>query len=159
MQRLHIDMFDTEDRDGQIYYMGRIQFPGSLKFEKGAAFLFYPEGDQPELHFCNLLSPDLANVFDYYKQRRTRINRTRHGSLPIEMHKRLEDNPPEGQEPRKFYVGKIQFNGEINCENGVMFMIFIADEGEEELQISIFDPAKSKKYQDKEESFSQNEQY
>lgn len=142
MQRLRVDMFPKDDTDGKVYYVGKLQYPGTLKFEKGAAFLLYPEQGQAELHICGLQTPDLSNVFEHYKQRRSRINRARHGNLPVELHERYEDNPPEGMQPRKFFIGKIQFNGEIDCEKGVIFLAFTADQDEEELQIAVVNPEK-----------------
>jgi len=34
-----------------------------------------------------------------------------------------------------FYVGRLQFPGNINCKDGISFVIFNALPGEEELQI------------------------
>lgn len=143
MQRPSIKMFASHDKDGATFYVGRVKFPGKLNFENGIAFLFYPDSEQPELQFCPLDSPDLSDVFDYYKSRRVKLSRARHGNLPIELHLRKEKNPPEGQEPRRFYIGKMQFNGELDCEKGVVFLAFIADPEEEELQITTFDPEKA----------------
>lgn len=39
----------------------------------------------------------------------------------------------------KFYVGKLEFPGNINCKDGVVFLIFISDEGGEQLQIATMD--------------------
>lgn len=38
-----------------------------------------------------------------------------------------------------YYIGKIQSPITIDCEKGVSFMVFISEEGNEELQISNLD--------------------
>jgi hypothetical protein len=38
-----------------------------------------------------------------------------------------------------FYVGKLQFPGNISCLDGVVFLVFTSDTGEEQLQIAIMD--------------------
>lgn len=38
-----------------------------------------------------------------------------------------------------FYVGKLKFDGTINCKDGIAFLIFVSDKGNEELQISSMD--------------------
>ena len=35
-----------------------------------------------------------------------------------------------------YYVGRLQFPGNISCKDGISFVIFTAISGEEELQIS-----------------------
>ena len=38
-----------------------------------------------------------------------------------------------------FYVGKLQCPVLIDCSKGVVFLVFIADKGEEQLQIAVMD--------------------
>lgn len=45
---------------------------------------------------------------------------------------------------KKFYVGKLQFPGDIDCREGVNFLVFVSDTGLEELQISIMGKEKEK---------------
>lgn len=41
-----------------------------------------------------------------------------------------------------FYVGKLEFPGTINCEDGVVFLVFISDKGSEQLQIGTMEKNK-----------------
>lgn len=145
MQRVRINMFPDTDRDGKTYHIGTLKCPIELKFSDGVAFIFYPELEFPELHFCPLEHPDIENVFKYYQQQRPVLNRTKHNNLPIDLYARYEKETLSGKNPKKFYVGKIQFDGTINCSNGILFFVFTADEGEEELQIAMVDPNKLNK--------------
>lgn len=45
-------------------------------------------------------------------------------------------NPRKDKDGEIFYVGKIEAPVLIDCKDGVVFLIFIADKGEEELQIA-----------------------
>jgi len=38
-----------------------------------------------------------------------------------------------------FYVGKLQFPGNINLKEGAVFLVFVSDKGEEQLQIALMD--------------------
>jgi hypothetical protein len=146
MQRARINMFPTIDGDGKTYHLGMMKSPLELKFTKGVAFILYTDMEFPELHFCPIDHPDVENVFRYYETRRPVYNRAKHNNLPIELHARFEKDPKPGQKPKKFYIGKILFDGSLDCSNGILFFAFTADEGEEELQIAMADPAKMKSY-------------
>jgi len=39
---------------------------------------------------------------------------------------------------KSFYVGKLKAPMNINCKDGVTFLVFISDKGEEQLQIAPF---------------------
>ena len=39
----------------------------------------------------------------------------------------------------KFYVGKLEFPGSISCKDGVVFLVFVSDDGSEQLQIANMD--------------------
>lgn len=137
-------MFPDTDRDGKTYFLGTLKSPLDIKFKDGVAFIFYPEMEFPELHFCPIDHPDIESVFKYYKQRNPIYNRSKHSNLPIELHPRFDKDPEPGETPKKFYVGKIQFDGVMDCSQGLLFFAFTSDEGEEELQIAAIDPNKIK---------------
>ena len=147
MQRLRINLYPKLDTDGKTYFVGKMKSPVSFNFKNGMAFIFYPDGENPELHFTQIDNPDISDAYRYYTSRRLNPNRANHGNIPVELHVRWEKDPPEGQEPRKFFIGKIQFDGTLDASNGIIFFAFISDEDEEELQISVVDP--NKEYQKK----------
>lgn len=144
MQRARINLFPSTDTDGKTYHLGMLKVPLDLKFTNGMAFILYLDMEYPELHFCPIDHPDVESVFKYYQQRRPTFNRSKHNNLPIELHARFEKEPKPGEKPKKFYVGKIQFDGIVDCTNGIFFLAFTADEGEEELQIATVDPNRLK---------------
>ncbi len=142
MQRAKINMFPNTDGDGQIYYIGKMASPISINFKNGVAFLLYTDSEFPELHFCPIDHPDVNDAFKYYEHRRPNPNRAKHNNLPIDLTLRYEKEALPGEKPRKFYIGKIQFDGTLDCTNGVVFLAFTSDPGEEELQIAVVDPSK-----------------
>ena len=44
-----------------------------------------------------------------------------------------------------YYIGKLQFPGTLEFEGGVSFMVFLSEEGFEELQIAPLDPLRRNK--------------
>lgn len=54
-------------------------------------------------------------------------------NLCIDLHPRKDDDG------NTFYVGKLEFSGTIDCTDGVVFLVFISDTGNEQLQIGNMD--------------------
>jgi len=49
-EKLSIPLTATQDRNGKKYYMGRVQFPGTLNLRRGAVFwVFTSESGQEEI--------------------------------------------------------------------------------------------------------------
>lgn len=46
---------------------------------------------------------------------------------------------------KKYYIGRLQFPGDIDMREGAMFWIFVSEEGNEELQIGCMDPEKERR--------------
>ena len=68
--------------------------------------------------------------------------------LSIELEPRTDD------QGRKYFVGKLKGPITIDCENGVAFLIFVSEEGAEELQVCNIQPPKSKtKYEQRHKKF------
>jgi hypothetical protein len=45
-----------------------------------------------------------------------------------------------------YYIGKLQFKGNINFEDGISFMVFTSEGGAEQLQICSFEKSDKKNY-------------
>jgi hypothetical protein len=143
MQPIKIKIEPKLDTDKQVYYLGKLKVPMDLKFDKGIAFIVYLDFIQ-ELHIAPMTSPDLIDVFNYYDSGRKKIIKNRNNNIIVYLYPRFERqdiNDPK-KIPRKFFVGKIQADMTLKFDDGIAFLIFTSDQGEEELQIA---PAFNKK--------------
>lgn len=52
------------------------------------------------------------------------------GNLKVPLFSKKDSNG------NTYYIGKLQFPGNINCTDGINLLIFTSSEGDEELQIS-----------------------
>jgi len=62
----------------------------------------------------------------------------REAKTPVKLKKMTDSNG------NPFYIGKKQLCGDLNLENGGSFMVFVSEEGVEELQIAPMHPLKVK---------------
>lgn len=117
---LKIDLEPREDKNHQIFYLGKLKIPILLDCSKGMAFLIFvsQEGEE-ELQIAEL--DDEVVVVSQHSRRADR--------LKISLKSRTD------QFEKKFYICKLQFNGFIDGRNGIDFVIFTAKSGTEELQI------------------------
>lgn len=49
---------------------------------------------------------------------------------------KIDLNARNDKDGRTFYVGKLKFNGNISCKDGITFLVFVSDTGNEQLQIA-----------------------
>lgn len=54
-------------------------------------------------------------------------------NLSIDLH------PRKDADGNTFYVAKLEFPGTIELKDGAVFLVFISDQGNEQLQIGIMD--------------------
>lgn len=47
--------------------------------------------------------------------------------------------PRKDVDGQTFYVGKLKFPGTIQLEEGAVFLVFVSDKGDEQLQIALMD--------------------
>jgi len=56
----------------------------------------------------------------------------------------IELSPRTDSAGKTYYVGKIKVDALLNMGNGVTFLVFVSDEGEEQLQIAPFNDRKER---------------
>lgn len=119
MTNLKIDIDPREDKDKNVYYLGKLHVPMSINAAKGVAFLIFTSEDGSEqLQIANVDSDQ--NFYSKFKLFNDKIK--------IKLDKREDKN---GQ---KFYVAKLKFNGTIDLSEA-SFVIFLSKSGNEELQV------------------------
>jgi len=117
---LKVDLDPREDKEKQIYYLGRLQFPGRIDFSHGVTFLVFLSEDGAEEVQVAINNKE-NTTFSKYTRRNDRV--------------KVSIDSREDQFGKTFYVAKLQFNGYIECEDEVVFLIFNSKEGSEELQM------------------------
>jgi len=117
---LKVDLDPREDKEKQIYYLGRLQFPGEIDFSKGVTFLiFLSEDGMEELQIA--INDKNHATYSRYTKRQDRLKVSIEGR--------------DDQFGKTFYVAKLQFNGVVDCRNEIVFLVFNSKAGSEELQI------------------------
>lgn len=112
----------AKDANGQPYYIGKLQHPGTLDFEYGVSFfVFVSEEGLEELQIAPL---------DPSRIGKSRNDSYLNGRISINLY------PMEDQNGRTYYVGEIVGLSKIDLRPGVFFTIFTSKPGHEEIQIS-----------------------
>lgn len=120
INNLKVELDPRFDSKGNIFHLGRMEFPGRINLKKGATFLIFisEEGDEE----LQIATNDKANTtFSKYSRRSDRL--------------KVSIDTRQDQYNKTFYVAKVQFNGYINCGSEVVFIVFTSKKGSEELQI------------------------
>jgi hypothetical protein len=117
---LTIELDVREDKLGQLYYLGRLRFPGTIHLEKGATFLVFVSESGSEVLQVAINNTE-NTIYSKYSKKTDRL--------------KLELDTREDQYGKIYYVSKININGYIDCTKEVVFIIFNAKQGYEELQI------------------------
>lgn len=114
-------MFDS---NGNPYYIGKLQFPGTLEFDCGASFfIFVAEDGCEELQIAPL---DPAR-----RSKSTRDGASMSGGrFSIDLH------PMKDRNGNIYYVGEAIGLAELKLRKGIFFTIFLSKKGQEEIQIS-----------------------
>jgi len=113
-----------KDAFGQPYYIGKLQFPGTLEFESGVSFMVFLSEEGNEELQIGPLDPT----------RRPKSKRDgaglNNGRFAIDLH------PMVDQYGNTYYVGEAMGLVQMKLRNGIFFTIFTSRQGQEELQIS-----------------------
>jgi hypothetical protein len=117
---LRVDLNPREDKHQQIFYLGKLQYPGFIDCSAGVTFLIFLSQDGEEELQVAPTDQD-NNVYNTYIKKHDRIN--------VLLEPRVD------QYEKVFYVCKLQFRGLIDCRQEISFIVFNAKPGAEELQI------------------------
>lgn len=145
MHPLKVQLFPKTDTDGQVFFIGKLKFNGTLNVGNGQSFIIYIDDKVKELHIAPSDSTELTDVFRYYKYSRKKTSRNRHNNIAIELEARKEIINDNDMEPKRFFIGKLEIDATVDASYGIVFLVFVADPGEEELQIS----CQERKYKNK----------
>ena len=115
-----------KDINNQPYYVGKVQWPGTLNLKNGVSFMvFVSEEDVEELQ-----------IAPYNKNRRAKKQRNYSNLNSNGGRIRINLRPVKDRNGNTYYVGEIKSAEVINLEDGVFFTVFTSRPGKEELQIS-----------------------
>ena len=112
------------DANGQPYYIGKYQFPGTLEFEGGASFMVFLSEDGVEELQIAPLDPNKR-----MKSKRDGAGLSG-GRFSIDLHPMVDQNG------KTYYVGEAMGLVEMKLQKGIFFTVFVSKTGMEELQIS-----------------------
>lgn len=119
--KLAVPLDAKKDAKNNTFYIGKLQFNGSLNLKEGQTFMIFLSDDGAEEMQIGIMDPD----------REVRPSILRHDSrisVRLKKHFDMYENV--------YYVGELKGAGELNMQKGVFFTIFNSVEGREELQIS-----------------------
>ena len=131
MENLYIDpeakfpvrLIKVKDASGNPYFIGKLQFPGTMELERGASFMvFTAEDGYEELQIAPI---DPA--------RRSKISSgatLNKAKLCIDLHAMVDRNGAT------YYVGEVMGLSKIDMFVGIFFTIFTSIPGQEQLQMS-----------------------
>ena len=117
---MKIELDPREDKNGCLFHLGKLSFPGEINCSNGVTFLIFlsEEGDE-ELQIATINNEN--TTFSKYSKRDDRVK--------VSLEGRID------KYGKKFYVGKLMFKGIVDCNDGILFIIFTSKEGCEELQV------------------------
>ncbi len=135
----------ARDANGQPFFIGKLQFPGTMEFDKGVSFMvFVSEEGVEELQIAPL-DPS----------RRSKSHRDSSGINGGRFS--VELNPMVDRAGNTYYVGEARGFVQMDLRQGIFFTIFVSRPGSEELQISRLRP-KNHRYEVRDMPVSRDEE-
>lgn len=127
--KLIIPMHRVIDRDGNPYYIGKLQFPGVIDLGEGASIMLFTSEEGAEELQIGILDP---------RKRSGKVRKTSRGSVGgTEGKIRIDLHAVKDSKGRTFYIGEVVAPVIIGCKRkGIFFSAFTAQPGVEEIQIS-----------------------
>jgi len=126
----------ARDANGQPFFIGKLQFPGTMEFDKGVSFMvFVSEEGVEELQIAPL-DPS----------RRSKSHRDSSGINGGRFS--VELNPMVDRAGNTYYVGEARGFVQMDLRQGIFFTIFVSRAGSEELQISRLRPKRGYEVRD-----------
>jgi hypothetical protein len=117
-----------QDDNQKDYFVGKLQFPGTIDFRDGISFMvFTSERGVEELQIGPIDERRQSKITN--RQRGTKISNKVH----VDLHA-LQDS-----HGNTFHLGEAKSPANIITKDGLFFTIFLSREGAEELQIGFLD--------------------
>ena len=114
------------DAAGKPFFIGKLQFPGTMEFEQGVSFMVFVAEDGVEELQIAPIDPN----------RRSKTNRDCGASLLSNGRFSIDLHPMIDQNGSTYYVGEAIGLSKIDLRQGIFFTIFTSIPGQEQIQIS-----------------------
>jgi hypothetical protein len=127
----------AKDTNGNPYFIGKLQLPATMEFERGASFMVFNAEEGCEQLQIAPLHPSRIN-----KTRRSGGSALLHtGKFAIDLHPMIDQNG------HTYYVGEAVGFLKMDLYQGIFFTIFTSIPGQEQIQISKLQ-AKSRRHEE-----------
>ena len=115
-----------KDAVGNPYFIGKMQFPGTMEFERGASFMVFTAEDGHEELQIAPLDPMMLSKVNGNGRGASITN----GKFSIDLVRFVDQNGAD------YYVGEAIGLSKIDLFHGIFFTIFTSIRGQEKIQIS-----------------------
>jgi len=121
-----VELTRQRDKEGHSFYIGKLQFPGTLEFDKGASFMIFLSDDGFEELQIAPLDPTRKPL----PKRHRETAGVSGGRFSIDLH------PMVDKDGETYYIGEALGPVSMKLRKGIFFHVFTSRPGVEELQIS-----------------------
>jgi hypothetical protein len=121
-----VSLIKVLDAGGNPYFIGKLQFPGTMDFEKGVSFMVFTAEDGYEELQIAPVDPS----------RRSKANRDNNGAMLNNGKFSIDLIPMIDNHGSKYYVGEVTGLSKMELREGIFFTVFTSISGQEQIQIS-----------------------